>query len=114
LPILLVTFGKFSLVAPLANLLILPLVPLAMIFTFMAGLGAWLPGPMAGVIGAPAQALLTYMTKTAELTGGLPWAVQHWQLSALAAGGMFAGIALIAIYLWKKTGRRLRESNLVE
>jgi len=39
-PILIGAFGQFSNVAVIANLLVLPFVPLAMLLTFIAGIGA--------------------------------------------------------------------------
>jgi len=44
LPLLVINFGQLSLIAPLANLLILPLIPLTMFWGFLAGLAGifWL------------------------------------------------------------------------
>jgi competence protein ComEC len=58
-PLILAAFGNVSLVAPLANAAILPLVPLAMLLSFATGLvsiiapvaGAWLALPTAGLLG---------------------------------------------------------------
>lgn len=48
LPVLLLSFGRVSLIAPLVNLLILPLVPLAMIFSALA-IAASLISPTLGI-----------------------------------------------------------------
>ncbi len=66
LPVILVNFERLSLVAPIANVLVVPLVPVAMLFSAIAStagvLVAWLPVPVIG--GA-----LTW------LAGGAAWLV---------------------------------------
>lgn len=114
LPILVLAFGQFSNVAILANLLVLPLVPLAMLLTFAAGIGAILIPSAAGVIGLPAEWLLGYMTWVAQYLAGLPWAqttmsIQPWM--TWAAYGVIAGVCM---YLWRVTKYDLRDSNIVE
>jgi replicative DNA helicase len=52
LPIILFAFGQLSNVAPLANLLIVPAVPYAMLLVFVAGLGAYVLPQFATIIAA--------------------------------------------------------------
>ncbi len=74
LPILLLNFGRLSLVAPLANILVLPVVPITMLFGFLAGTGSlvWLKLgiPFAGI----AWILLTYIIKVVETLSKIPYA----------------------------------------
>lgn len=114
LPILLVAFGEFSLVAPIANLLILPLVPLAMLLTFIAGTGGLVLGGAAEMVGLPAELLLTYMTMTAEYTGGLPWAVQPVSITMPIAIGVYLIIILGCVYMSHRTKVSLAATSLVE
>jgi competence protein ComEC len=114
LPILILAFGQFSNVALFTNLLILPLVPLAMLLTFISGLGAMVAPAIAPVIGAPAQWLLTYMTTVVNYFAALPWAqtiieIQPWMV-ALA----YAAIVAVCIYLWRATRFNLSDTNLVK
>jgi len=114
LPILLLAFGKMSLVAPIANILILPLVPLAMILTFGAGLaGVLLPG-ISAIVGLPAQIVLTYMTLTAQYVGGLSWATQAVQISPFTAILMYGAIIAASIYMYWRTRLKLEQTSLVE
>lgn len=114
LPIILVTFGQFSVIAPIANLLILPFVPITMLLTFIAGIGGILLPPLASVIGMPAEAILSYMTQTILFVGEIPWALQDITL------GIFGGVILYSIlisgtiYLWWKTRLDLAKTSLVE
>lgn len=114
LPILLYTFGTMSNVAIIANLLILPLVPLAMLLTFVAGIGALAIPVVATVLGYPAYLLLSYMTQTAHRTASLDWAqtdvvINEWQVLL-----MYGAIVMFGVYLYWKTRLDLREANIVE
>lgn len=114
LPIILLAFGQVSIVAPLANMLILPLVPLAMLLTFVAGLGAIVLPSFAPYIGMPAEILLSYMTQTILYFGKLPWALAEVRISALGAVGVYIAIACFAYYMWRKTKLNLGKTSLVE
>jgi competence protein ComEC len=114
LPILVLAFGQFSNVAILANLLVLPLVPLAMLLTFLAGIVTLIMPAAATIAGWPASALLQYMTTVAEYAAGLPWAQTTLQISGWVVAGAYLVLAGACVYMWRKTGFRLREANLVE
>lgn len=60
LPVLLFGFGQFSLVAPLANILILPAIPPTMLFGFLAGIVSFVSIGLASIIAIPAWALLSW------------------------------------------------------
>jgi competence protein ComEC len=114
LPIILVAFGQLSNVALVANILILPLVPLAMLLTFCAGIGVWLAPDIAELIGWPAAFLLRYMTSTAEWLAKLPWAQSEVVINNGMAIVLYGVLAVACVYMWRATKYNLRESNLVE
>lgn len=114
LPILLVAFGQISVIAPLANIIILPLVPLAMLLTFVAGLGGIVAPGIAHIIGFPAEIILSYMTQTIQFVGKLPWALQEIQLSSFGGAIFYGLLFLIAVYMWRKTRLNLRDTSIVE
>lgn len=74
LPLLLYQSGLLSLIALPANLLVLPVVPLAMAASALAGFLAWLIPPLAAFFGLPAYALLSYIIGVVELSASLPLA----------------------------------------
>jgi competence protein ComEC len=74
LPILLYHMGEFSLVAVVVNILVLPIVPLAMLATFMTGLVALASVSMALPFAYIAYALLTYIMMVATYFAHLPMA----------------------------------------
>jgi competence protein ComEC len=113
-PLIIMSFGYISHVAILANLLILLFVPLAMLLTFIAGIGALLLPQIASVIGLPAQWLLTYMTTTTHYLADLPWAQSEIQLSPIFIVIFYLVIIGIGVYMWRATKLDLRDTNLIE
>lgn len=61
LPIIALTFGEYSPLAIASNLLVQPLVPIAMGLTFLAGLAGALVSGIAAIIGWPAEFVLSYI-----------------------------------------------------
>lgn len=113
-PILIAGFGQISNVAIISNLLILPFVPLAMLLTFIAGIGSFILPVMAVLIGLPAMWLLHYMIGVADVLAGLPWAVSNIQFGWFEMLICYLVIILVCIYMWRITKYNLRESSLVE
>ena len=113
-PIIVAAFGQLSNVAVITNLLVLPLVPLAMLLTFIAGIGALILPFAAGIIGLPATWLLGYMVNVAELAASLPWASSNLQLSGWGVVICYVMIIGFCWYMWRVAKFNLRGSNLVE
>ncbi len=113
-PILISTFGYISNVAIIANLLILPLVPLAMLLTFIAGVGTLIFAAGAAVFGFPAYLLLMYMVQTTEFFAGLSWAKTELTVGPWQVGGLYALLIGFMVYMWWRTKFNLRDANLVE
>lgn len=114
LPIILATFGVMSNVALLANLLVLPLVPLAMLLTFVAGIATMLVPVVAGFVALPAYWLLSYMTWVIEMLSALPWASVELTLDAAGVAAAYGAISLVILALKRKTQLSFRQVNLVE
>ncbi|MBY0110899.1 ComEC family competence protein [Patescibacteria group bacterium] len=74
LPLLLYQNGLFSVVALPANILVLPIVPLAMAAGALAGLGGALVPALAPLFGIPAYFLLSYIIVIVEYASALPFA----------------------------------------
>lgn len=112
-PILVMAFGKLSLIAPLSNVLVLPLVPLAMLLTFVAGVVQMIV-PGLTLIGLPAQWLLGYMTWVAETSARVSWAQVSLEATFWGALGYYVLLALGCGYMRWRSGYRLRDANIVE
>lgn len=74
LPLLLYQIGQFSVVAVVVNLLVLPMVPAAMLLTFIAGMIGFVSLSLATVLSIPAYWSLIYIVKIAEWFANLPFA----------------------------------------
>ncbi len=108
LPLILYIFGNLSIVAPLTNLVILPLVPLAMAVSFIAGLGGMLLPAFAGWFAWPASLLLGFITKLIDAFAALPWAGRTDHLSLTAMLVMYALITLLTLALQQANRRQGR------
>jgi len=113
-PVLIGAFGQISNVSIVANMLVLPLVPLAMLLTFISGVGALIIPGLAAIIGLPATWLLQYMVGVANYLSKLPFAVTKVQLPGLGILACYLIILAVVIYLWRKTKFNFRDSNIVE
>ncbi|MCF7815945.1 MAG: ComEC family competence protein [Candidatus Pacebacteria bacterium] len=74
LPLLLYHMGLFSIVAVLVNVLILPVVPLAMLLTFLTGIFGFVSSTLGYFVGYVAYLSLGYIIEVARFFGGLPFA----------------------------------------
>jgi competence protein ComEC len=102
LPIVLLTFGRLAIVAPIANLVIVPLVPPAMAAGALALGAGWLgalglPEPIVVILGLPAWALLGLMIALVRLAASLPFASltlgPPWNLGAALIAAAAIGLA---------------------
>lgn len=114
LPIMLSVFGRFSVIALVSNVLVLSLVPLAMLVTFIAGLGQLFLPSIATIIAWPAQAILSYMVWVINQTASFSWAQVTWYMPWWGAALCYMGIIIAGLYLRRVTGYQLRQVNVVE
>lgn len=106
LPLLLYQNGLFSIVALPANLLVLPVVPLAMLASALAGVAGFLVPGIAPVVGLPAYGLLSYVIAFVEFSSGLPLAA--FSVPAFPAYMVMVAYAAVAYFvavLTRRTGR---------
>lgn len=115
LPYILFIFGETSMVSLLANLLVIPFIPLAMLLALIAGLaGMWMPA-LAGWVAWPASWLLTYMLDIANLLARVPNAFVEnvgFPLGYMLAS--YAALGLICFVLWKKTKENARITEKIQ
>ncbi len=105
IPIILYFFGQLSVVAPLTNLIVLPMIPLAMAASFAAGLAGMIIPAFAGWLAWPALLLLGFINKLIDAFAALPWAGRTDRISFAMMIAMYALILIITLAL-KHTNRR--------
>lgn len=114
LPLILMTFGQLSIIALVANVLVVPLVPLAMLLSAVAGTAGALIPQFAGWLAFPARLLLTYMLDIVHLLSNLPSVLIHRSISLpymLSLYTLVLALALIA-YLKLPKNKPLDEKLL--
>jgi len=74
LPILIFNFGYFSLVSPLTNVLIVPLLPFILGLGFLFAFLGMVFSPLGWLFSLPAWLLLTYLTEIVDFFSNLPFA----------------------------------------
>lgn len=104
LPFVLYIFGQMSRISLLANVLVVTLVPLAMLFGVLAGLAGMFMSNIAGWFSWPACLLLNYMLDVAHILAGLPDIfVEGISLSLPQMLLLYLLICLLTAVLWYKT-----------
>jgi len=102
LPLILYNFGRISFIAPFANILILPAIPLAMAVGSIAVLGGLIYSSLGQVLGWLAWLVLSYIIKAVEFLAAIPWASGeagkiHWIF-------LIIFYLLISWFIWWKSG----------
>ena len=112
-PIIATGFGVISNVAVIANVLVVPLVPLAMLLTFISGMWTIIGLPWVWLIATPTSWLLTYMTNVATFVSELSWAQSELQAELWVWGVYVLVIAAACIWMTRATKYDLRDANSV-
>lgn len=114
LPVVIYNFGQLSNVAIFTNILILPFVPLAMFLTFLSGILASIFSGLAVIFGTPADLLLSYMVKVTEFFANLSWSVSAIEITTVGVVVCYLLLIIVCVFLWRITGYKLSDNNLVE
>lgn len=110
LPYVLYIFGQMSFVAPLANVLVVALVPLAMLLSLFAGLAGMLIPMFAGWIAWPATLLMTYMLDIAAILSRIPHAFIENIEFALPL--LIASYAIV-VFMMAITWHKVRQNGII-
>ena len=99
LPLLIYTFGAFSLVSLAANMLVLPFVPIAMLLTFLTGIFAWIFAPIAYIFGFFAEMILKFSIFVAKFFAANPNAQMELTLGLSEILIIYGALILVVIFL---------------
>lgn len=114
MPIIALMLGQFAPYGLLANLLVLPIVPLTMLLTFVAGVVTWIVSALGPIVGWPAQQLLDYIIWVSKEVSSLPMASQEIDLGVVGFVIAMAVIVGAIIYMQRRTKHSFREDNVIE
>jgi competence protein ComEC len=102
-PLIMMTFGQMSLIALAANLLIVPLVPLAMLLCAAAAGAGMLAPAFVGWFAWPARWLLTYMLDFVKLLSDIPSVFLHVKINLALTLGLYAFVVACTFLLHRHT-----------
>lgn len=97
-PILLWHFGTISLIAPLANFLLLPWIPYLMLFGAFAMVAVIVVPSVASVVALPAWATSLILLSVVEWLSAIPFALVSVPFAGMLA--LFVGFAIAASFFW--------------
>jgi competence protein ComEC len=111
LPLIMMVFGQMSIVAIVANLLVVPLVPVAMLLCAIAALaGAWLLA-FAGWFAWPARIILTYILDLVHMLASIPHIVLHLTLNPTLMLSMYLLITTFAAVFYRRSKLKPNEKG---
>lgn len=114
LPLIVAMFGTLAVLSLPANVLVVPLVPLAMLLTALAGATGWLLPSIASYVALPASWLLGYMTDLVDLFASVKWASLTVKLDTPGMLASYAAMIIAGLILWRRTRHNFLSSNLIE
>lgn len=114
MPIIIFAFGQYSPYALLANMLVLPFIPLTMLLVFGSGIAGLIVPDLVHVLGWPATIVLRYMTTVVDKIAALPNAQSSLTFDAVAMVLSYIVISVIIVFLWRKTGHNFRRDDTTD
>lgn len=102
LPIIVYNFERLSLIAPIANLLVIFAIPPAMLFGFVAVILSFIFFPLAQIVAYIAWGILTYIIKIIEITAVIPYAsINLPGMTFIMMSGYYVFLILLLLKLAK-------------
>ena len=105
LPIILFIFGRLSIISIVANLMVVPVTPFAMLFSLIAGLGGMINPVLGSVVAIPARIILQYMLEMSRLLSRVPYASVAFYISAWQMVYLYILIIYTVVILQHKQKR---------
>lgn len=113
-PIIAYTFSTYAPLSVLANLLILPFIPVVMILTFVAGIGSLIFGNLAALFGFPATVILNYMTAVISRLSELPFSEGTVEVGLPQVATAYLILIMAAVYLKRRTDHNFKQDSIIE
>lgn len=114
LPLILLVFERVPVFALLANLLVGPTIPLAMLATTIVGAIGMVMPALAGMFGIPATIIVGYTVAVVQWLSAIPWAQIATGISPFTLGAFYTMIVGTITVWWFKLGRTFRARSIVD
>ncbi len=109
LPLIMMVFGQMSLIGLLANLLVVPLIPWAMLLSAVTAIAGAAVPELAGWVAWPAHLLLTYMLDVVHILASIPSIFLHVSINPTLMISSYALIVVLVLIGHK----RLKNKGLI-
>ena len=97
-PLILFLFGRLSLIAPIANLMVAPFIPLAMLFGFFGTVTSFLWFPLGQLIGYIGWGCLEWIILVAHTLANLPFAsIELGKISGITISIYYVALGLLVL-----------------
>lgn len=114
LPIMIIAFQQLSIIAPAANLLVLPIIPFIMLLVAIAGGGAIVSPAFSTMIGWPAEQLLHIQIVIINWCADIPWALEKPEWQWWGAVLYIAIVAIVIMHMKLRSGYKLYTASVIE
>lgn len=114
LPLLILYFGKLSFIAPIANVLVLWIIPLAMLLALSTSVGALICWPLGKLISILAWPTLSYITAMSSVLAKIPFASMEVKNFNFALAIIFYLILIMLILVLKKRLKRFKHLSTLK
>lgn len=113
-PLIAYVFGQYSLLSLPANVLVVPLVPVAMATTFIAGMAVVVLPFTSSFIYYPASIILEYMITVVRYMATLPYASSEVGFGLGMMIISYVIMVLVLVYMWKITKYNFGNDNIIK
>ncbi len=113
LPMIIVSFGYVPVLALLANVVVAPVIPFAMLATFVAGV-VGLAVPALVFLALPATIVIAYVVAVVGSLSGVSWSQLDIVVSPWVEAVWYACSLLAVAFIWRKKNVDLRASSVVD
>lgn len=113
LPIIIISFGYIPVFALFANILVAPVIPFAMLLTFIAGVVGWVASGLS-ILAAPATILIAYVVAIVKWLANPEWARLPVDISTWLAFVWYGAMFVVGWTVWRRRKIDVLASNVVE
>lgn len=110
-PLVMYIFGEVSIISLVANLLVVPFVPIAMLLSLIAGLAGMFWPFASGIFAYPARILLGFMLQVSSLLAKTPHALAQAKIGSVIMIAMYLLIIFLVLIIRQKAAKYAKISE---
>lgn len=114
LPLIALVFGTFPTFGLLANILVGPVIPFAMLATAIAGVAGMVMPAIAPLMAVPASVIIGYVVAVVEWLSSVDWAQLHVAFTLPLVVIWFGFVAACSIFIWHRRKYNFRSSSITD